>query len=127
MNKAKAHTTEQTAVDIGKLLSEHKGGDVLVMDMRKINFWTDFFVIGTVSSSTHLYGLERHIRDFTRERGIETLRRSPKPREGEEWSLIDLGAIVVHLMTSKARSFYELERLWAAASIIYQDADKPPV
>ncbi|MDR1903851.1 MAG: ribosome silencing factor [Treponema sp.] len=124
----RSNTTEQNAVDIGKLLCEHKGGDVLVMDMRKINFWTDFFVIGTVSSSIHLSGLERHIKDFTRERGIDILTHSAKPGAGEEWSLIDLGAIVVHLMTPRARSFYELERLWSAASIIYPGAaGKTPV
>jgi ribosome-associated protein len=121
----KARTTEQNAVDLGKLLCEHRGGDVLVMDMRKINFWTDFFVIATVSSSAHLSGLERHIKDFSRERGIDILRHSPKPGEGEEWSLLDLGAIVVHLMTSRTRSFYELERLWSTAPAIYRDASDP--
>jgi ribosome-associated protein len=121
----KAHTAEQNAVDLGKLLSEHKGGNVLVMDMRKINFWTDFFIIATVSSSAHLSGLERHIKNFVRERGIDILRRSQRPSEGEEWSLLDLGTIVVHLMASKTRSFYELERLWSTASVIYQSAGEP--
>jgi ribosome-associated protein len=40
----------------------------------------------------------------------------------DEWRLIDLGAIVIHLMTEKARSFYELERLWGAADVVYKSS-----
>jgi ribosome-associated protein len=120
----------ETAVELGKLLAEYNGQDVLVLDMRKLNFWTDFFVIATVSSSTHLSGLERHTKEYSREKGIEP-RRSRKPRlsetgesagggfGAEEWCLIDLGGTVIHLMTGKARSFYELERLWSQAPVIY--------
>jgi len=111
----------EAAKDIGKLLSSHNGGDVVVMDMRHLDFWTDFFVIATVTSSMHLSGLERHIKDFSRERGLEILRRSPKPDNDDEWSLIDMGNIVIHLMTIRTRSFFELERLWSSAPLIYQD------
>jgi ribosome-associated protein len=113
----------ETALEMGRLLADHNGGDVIVMDMRQLNFWTDFFVIATVSSSTHLSGLERHIKEYSRERGLEA-RRSRKPAAsadtgGDEWCLIDLGGIVVHLMTERSRSFYELERLWSQALVIY--------
>jgi len=108
------------ARELGKLLEEHHGGDVVVMDMRSLNFWTDFFVITTVTSNTHLMGLERHIKELIREKGLEILRRSRKPDADDEWCLIDLGNIVVHLMTARIRSFFELERLWSAAPIIYR-------
>ena len=108
------------AVELGKLLDDHRGGEVVVMDMRELNFWTDFFIIATVTSSTHSIGLEKHIKEFVRERELEILHRSRKPKEDDEWCLIDLGGIVIHLMTEKARSFFELERLWSAASFIYK-------
>ena len=113
---------ETAAIEIGKLLTDHNGGDVVVLDMRQINFWTDFFVIATVTSGTHLSGLDRHIKDFVIENNLEIIRRSRKPDIDDEWSLIDLGGIVIHLMTSRARSFYELERLWSSAPVIYADA-----
>ncbi|MDR0877879.1 MAG: ribosome silencing factor [Treponema sp.] len=106
------------AAALGKLLEEHKGADVTVLDLRDLNAWTDFFVIATASSSAHLQGLERHVKEFSREKGAEILRRSRKPPDGDdEWSLIDFGPVVVHLMSGKARSFYELERLWNAPVI----------
>jgi ribosome-associated protein len=124
MSQADKPMGADTALALGGLLQEHKGGDVKVLDLRELNAWTDFFVIATVTSGAHLQGLERHIKEFAREQGIEIQRRSRKPASGtgvspvDEWCLIDLGPIVIHLMTSQARSFYELERLWGAASLI---------
>ncbi|MDR1098875.1 MAG: ribosome silencing factor [Treponema sp.] len=110
----------ETALALGDLLREHKGGDVKVLDLRELNSWTDFFVIATVSSGVHLQGLERHIKDFALNRGIEILRRSRKPPAdaADEWCLVDMGILVIHLMSSRARSFYELERLWSAAPVL---------
>ena len=114
---------------LGNLLREHKGADVLALDLRKMGIWTDFFVIATVTSSTHLDGLERHIKEFCHEREIEILRRSLKPNipagtrgmstgTEDEWRIIDLGLIVIHLMSRQARDFYELERLYSDAESV---------
>jgi ribosome-associated protein len=107
------------AVELGKLLSDAQGGDVVVLDMGNLNFWTDFFIIATVTSNTRLWGMERHIKEYAKERGIDILRRSRRPEIEDEWRLLDLGGIVIHLMTARTRAFYELERLWSAASIVY--------
>ena len=107
------------ARELGKLLEDHNGGEVMVLDMRSLNFWTDFFVIATVTSNAHLQGLERHVKDFVAENELEILHRSRKPDTDDEWCLLDLGNIVIHLMTAKVRSFFELERLWSAAPLIF--------
>ena len=113
---------------LGNLLREHKGDNVLVLDLREMGAWTDFFVIATASSNTHLDGLERHIKEFCNERGIEILRRSRRPAvsnrtrisggtqaQDDEWRIIDLGSTVIHLMSRQAREFYDLERLYSMA------------
>ncbi|MDR2068745.1 MAG: ribosome silencing factor [Spirochaetaceae bacterium] len=107
------------ALALGGLLREHKGGDVVVMDLRPLHMWTDFFVIATVSSRTHLQGLERYIREFAHQHGLDIHRGSHKRSFDDEWNLIDMGNIVIHLMTVNSRAFYELERLWSAAEILY--------
>ncbi|MDR0602373.1 MAG: ribosome silencing factor [Treponema sp.] len=113
----------ETAVELGKLLAEHRCADVVVLDLRRLDAWTDFFVIATVSGGAHLSGLERHIGDFSRERGLEILRHSRRSREEDnEWRLIDMGSLVVHLMSRRARSFYELERLWSAGDTLFSEA-----
>jgi ribosome-associated protein len=110
-----------TALALGALLSDHRALDVAVLDLRGCNSWTDFFVIATVTSLSHLEGLERHIKEFCRAQDLEILRRSPRPAQAveDDWRLTDLGNVVVHLMSDRARNFYELERLWSAAPRIF--------
>ena len=115
-----SQTEYKLAMELGQLLKDHKGEAVVVMDLRELNSWTDFFVIATVSSSTHLQGLQRHIKEFANEKGIEILRRHRKIPSDDEWSLVDLGNIVIHLMSERTRIFYELERLWGDAPLIFE-------
>ena len=96
---------------LGELLQEHKGQDVSVLDLRGINNWTDFFIIATVTSYTHMDGLERHIKEFCRDNNID-INGSSRKASDDEWRLIDLGYAIIHLMTCGAREFYDLERLW---------------
>jgi ribosome-associated protein len=105
------------AVEICRLLAEHKAEGVAVLDMRPLDYWTDFFVIAAAPNAARLSGLERLVRDFAAERSLP--RRSPTRIDGDEWRLIDLGGLVVHLMTPRTREFYELERLWSQAKTIY--------
>jgi ribosome-associated protein len=104
---------DKAAHELGELLRDHNGKDVVVLDLRKLNIWTDFFIIATVTSHTHVQGLLRHIGEFAGEKDLEILRRPRKSGPDNEWNLVDMGNIVVHLMSERARSFYELERLWA--------------
>jgi len=103
---------DKQAADIGSLLNEHNGQNVCVLDLRGINNWTDFFVIATATSKTHIDGLEKHIKEFCHEKGIEIFGSSRRDSD-DEWRLLDLGTIIIHLMTSGVREFYELEKLWA--------------
>jgi len=103
---------------LAELLRNHRGADVTVLDLRKMGAWTDFFVIATATSDAHMDGLERHIGEFCREREIAVLRRSRKPKGAaadmpDEWRIVDLGSTVIHLMSEKARAFYDLERLYS--------------
>lgn len=109
-----------TAQKLAKVIAEHKGQNVIVLDLRALNTWTDFFIISTVTSSTHQQGLQRHIKEFAQADHIDILRRQRKAPAEDEWNLIDMGTIVVHLMTEKARSFYDLERLWSEAPVLWR-------
>jgi ribosome-associated protein len=109
------------ALALGALLRDHRALDVAVLDLRECNSWTSFFVIAGTGSLSHLAGLERHLKEYCRERDLEILQRSPRTRlAGEDdWRITDLGTVVVHLMSERARSFYELERLWSAAPRLF--------
>ena len=111
-------TTEEKAIEIAKLMQDGKGSDVTLIDISGLNSWTDYFVIVTVTSSTQQQGLAKQIKDYIKENDLEihpVNRRSPN---GDDWNLIDLGAIVIHLMSAQAREFYNLEKLWFNGKVI---------
>ena len=58
------------------------------------------------------------IKDYIKENDLEIHLTNRKMPDGDEWNLIDLGNIVVHLMSSQARAYYDLEKLWHNGKII---------
>jgi ribosome-associated protein len=93
--------------------------------LRELHSWTDYFIIATVTSGAHRDGLVRHIKDFAGERGFAMRRGPGKSGPDDGWSLVDLGTVVIHLMSSSSRSFYELEQLWSSAKIVWSPAHAP--
>lgn len=110
MNK----TLKDKALEIATIMEELKGEDVTVLDVSRLNSWTDYFVIVTINSSTHSSGLQKEIKDYVKQNDLEIHIPNRKTPDGDDWNLIDIGPIVVHLMTKEARDFYDLEKLWHA-------------
>ncbi|MCR5045475.1 MAG: ribosome silencing factor [Treponema sp.] len=107
-------TTQEKALELARLIQDGKGEDLVVLDISELNSWTDFFVIATVASSTQSQGLQKQVKDYIKENDLEIRKTNKKINDGEDWNLIDLGNIVVHLMSKEAREFYDLEKLWHA-------------
>ena len=111
-------TMEEKAKEIAKLMEDGKGNDVTLLDISGLNSWTDYFVIVTVTSSAHWQGLYKQIKEYIKDNDLEIHLTNRKSPDGDDWNLIDLGAIVVHLMSESARTFYDLEKLWHAGKTI---------
>lgn len=105
-------STEEKAIEIAKLMEDGKGSDVTLLDISGLNSWTDYFVIVTVSSSAQQQGLYKQVKEYIKDNDLQIHVTNRKSPDGEDWALIDLGSIVVHLMSSSAREFYDLEKLW---------------
>lgn len=104
--------TKNDAKEIARILESGKGDDAVILDISDLNSTVCCFVIATTSSAVHCQGLRRQVEEYARAASIplhEVKRKSP---DGDEWSLVDLGSIVVHLMSKDARAFYDLEALW---------------
>ena len=114
MNK----TDKEKALEIAQLMEDGKGSNVTVIDVSELSSWTDYFVIVTVTSSAHWQGLYKQVKEYIKGNELEIHLTHNKTAQGDDWNLIDLGNIVIHLMTEDARSFYELEKLWHEGKVI---------
>lgn len=108
---------------IVQLLADHQATNTVALDVGEICSFADYFVIATVTSQGHLRGLIMRLDELLREHDITPLK--PRRRGAEAgWVLIDLGFVIVHLMTAEMREFYELERLWFGAEEVFP---APPI
>lgn len=95
---------------------ERKGSDVVLLDLRGLTSATDWFVIASGESDVQV----RSIAERIEERLAEDLDARPWHVEGlkqTHWVLLDYVDFVVHVFHHEARSFYDLERLWADAPV----------
>lgn len=106
----------QVAVDAA---SDKKGVEVVVLDLRKSDAFTDFFVIVTGANQRHVHAIADGV-----EMALKGVHVRPSNVEGSkraEWVLLDYFDFVVHVFSPSARAFYGLERLWATAKRIAID------
>ena len=89
--------------------------DIVVVDLRSLSIVTDFFVVCTAGSGRQITALKDHIDAALSQRGCPVWHVEGEGGTAPQWVLMDYGDIVVHLMDQPARSFYQLEQLWADA------------
>ena len=91
-------------------LENRKGRDILALRVGGMTDITDFMVIASGTSSRHVKALVEQVVEMAKGRGQAIL--GVEGRETGEWVLLDLGDVVVHVMQTATREFYDLERLW---------------
>lgn len=94
--------------------------DIKVIDLRPVTSFADFFVICTGSNSRQVHAISDEV-------GVQLkkLGEMPSSIEGHrnaDWVLMDYGDYVVHIFSEQARSYYDLERLWRDAPVVYPTA-----
>ena len=101
---------------IGQLILEKKGYEVILMDLRSIASFTDFFVIASVDSDAQA----KAVMDHLQEQLLDQDAIKPWHVEGgagSSWLLLDFVDVVVHIFRPEARAFYTLEKLWGDAEM----------
>jgi ribosome-associated protein len=92
---------------------DKKAEQLVALDLRPVADFTDFFLLLTGHNQRQLVAIADAVTDALRALGLRPDHVEGYPRQ--EWILLDYGDFVVHVMTPKSRSFYDLERLWGGS------------
>src|SRR6185369_7221432 len=95
------------------ILLDHKANDVVVLSLKGVSDMTDYFVIASGTSDTHVRSLGELIQQELKKEGAIALH--VEGTEQGRWVLLDYFDFVVHLFHPTLRNFYQLERLWSDA------------
>lgn len=96
-------------------IHEKKGEKIISLDLRKIpEAVADFFIICEASNPTQLRAIADFIEYDVKEKTGETVYKH-EGKQGLQWILIDYVNIVVHVMLTETRKFYQLEEMWSDA------------
>jgi len=91
-------------------LDELKAVNPVTINVKKISNFTDYMMIASGTSSRHIQSIGEKVLEDLKSKKIKPL--GVEGKGSEEWLLIDLGDVVLHLMSTNARTFYDLESLW---------------
>lgn len=98
--------------------SDKKASDVLLLDIREVTAFADYFVICSGSNRRQLLAIADAIDEQLSAQGAHLFHREGDSDTG--WLLLDFGDIIVHILGSKEREYYDLERLWnGAKTVVY--------
>lgn len=106
-------TELELAREIVKVLDEKKAIDIVAIKTEEVTVVSDFFVIASGTSNTHVKSLADDV-EYEIKKRTDT---DPEHIEGRAtgWILLDYGTVLVHIFDKESREYYNLERLWSDA------------
>jgi len=121
--KVKSFGSKKLANLVVAALEDIKGQSIECINVRNLTSITDYMVIVTGTSSTHIKALSEEV--------VRKVKAAGQPVNGvegkiqAEWVLVDLGAVVVHIMLAPVRALYNLEELWRFESKTRSESGSP--
>jgi ribosome-associated protein len=104
------------------LLLPHSTTDIVILDLRGLSDATDYFILASGSSDTHVRALSEHVMEALR--GVDRKTHHAEGLRAGRWTLLDYFDFVVHVFHPTLRKFYQLERLWVDAPSVPLEFDR---
>ncbi len=111
MVRYKTLPAEEKVEIIKSLLEEKKAQDIVVLDVRGICNFTDFFVICSGESLRQIKTISEHLEENLKKAGIRIFKNT-RTGGDDNWVVLDCLDVVIHIFDPETRYFYNLERLW---------------
>ncbi|MDD5618549.1 MAG: ribosome silencing factor [Candidatus Omnitrophica bacterium] len=96
-----------------KFALDKKAEDVIILDMRKLSNFCDYFVICSGNSQKQVESITGAIEEGFWDKKIKAL--NPDGANNGLWSVLDYADVVIHIFEKDTRQYYNLERLWIDA------------
>ncbi len=93
-------------------LEDIKAFDIVSIDIRKQATIADYIVIASANSSRQARALADNIKNSMQEIKVPLI--GIEGDSESEWVLVDVGDIIIHIMTPTIRAHYNLEELWVS-------------
>lgn len=91
-------------------ISNKKGEDIRIIDIREISVIADYFVIATARNSSQMEALVDAVEEALYKAGFGEADKEGNQRSS--WVLLDYKDIIVHIFSKEDRLFYDLDRIW---------------
>ncbi|KAF3438282.1 hypothetical protein FNV43_RR21043 [Rhamnella rubrinervis] len=111
------------AVEMAKVASEVKAGDIKVLFVKPLVYWTRFFIIATAFSRPQIDAIGYKIRDLAEKKYGKVPSGDSKPNS---WTLLDFGDVVIHIFLPPQRAFYNLEEFYGNAKLVELPFENQP-
>jgi ribosome-associated protein len=110
---ARPDPSRPRALSVARAGLDKKAEDVLVLDVRGLTSYADYFVVMTADSERQAGAIADHVDERLKAEGASKV--GVEGYESGRWILVDYGDVVAHVLSKDARGFYDLEGLWADA------------
>lgn len=97
-----------------EIASDKQAVDIVLLDLRQVCPFTDYFVICSGETERQLEAITRDIDEALAREGIALRQREGAFDSG--WVLLDFGDVIVHVFAPLEREYYRLEQLWSKAT-----------
>ncbi len=99
------------------VLDEKKAENIQVLYVKEQTVITDYFVICTGRSSTHVKSLGGEVEYKLGLRGVDPVHY--EGRDNNNWVVVDYGSVILHIFSGESRDFYKLEKLYGDAQQVH--------
>ena len=106
--------SRELAIRLARALDAKKAFNIHILEVEDLTTVTEYFVIATGNSTTHVGALADEAEFQLGREGVQVLRT--EGHDGKRWVLLDYGSVIVHVFTQEAHDYYDLEHLWADAT-----------
>lgn len=101
------------AMEIARVLDKKKAAAIRVLKVEDLTVLTDYFVLASGTSTTHVAALAGDVEYELEQKGVKVWHS--EGFESKDWILLDYASVIVHVFVPGTRDHYDLEHLWADA------------